>query len=47
MAALRVMDLDMLRRRVNVEQAVTEVGYTLVYGTPKNHSRRSVPFPPS
>jgi integrase len=45
MAALRVVDLDMLRRRVNVDQAVTEVGYTLVYGTPKNHSRRSVPFP--
>lgn len=35
----------MLRRRVNVDQAVTEVGYALVYGTPKNHSRRSVPFP--
>ncbi|HPM51336.1 MAG TPA: site-specific integrase, partial [Rhodoglobus sp.] len=45
MAALRVMDLDMLRRRVSVEQAVTEVGRELVYGTPKNHSRRSVPFP--
>lgn len=45
MAALRVMDLDMLRRRVNVDQAVTEVGRELVYGTPKNHSRRSVPFP--
>jgi integrase len=45
MAALRVMDLDMLRRRVNVDQAVTEVGRELIYGTPKNHSRRSVPFP--
>lgn len=45
MAALRVSDLDMLRRRVNVDQAVTEVGRELVYGTPKNHSRRSVPFP--
>jgi integrase len=45
MAALRVKDLDMLRRRVNVDQAVTEVGRELVYGTPKNHSRRSVPFP--
>lgn len=45
MAALRVMDLDMVRRRVNVDQAVTEVGSELVYGTPKNHSRRSVPFP--
>ncbi len=45
MAALRVMDLDFPRRRVNVDQAVTEVGPDLVYGTPKNHSRRSVPFP--
>jgi integrase len=44
-AALRVKDLDMLRRRVNVDQAVTEVGAELIYGTPKNHSRRSVPFP--
>jgi integrase len=45
MAALRVKDLDMLRRRVNVDQAVTEVRRDLIYGTPKNHSRRSVPFP--
>jgi integrase len=30
---------------VNVDQAVTEVGRELIYGTPKNHSRRSVPFP--
>ena len=35
----------MLRRRVDVDQAVTEVGAELIYGTPKNHSRRSVPFP--
>ncbi len=45
MAALRVKDLDTLRRRANVDRAVTEVGRELVYGTPKNHSRRSVPFP--
>jgi integrase len=45
MAALRVGDLDMPRRRVNVNRAVAEVGRDLVYGTPKNHSRRSVPFP--
>lgn len=45
MAALRVMDLDMLRRRVNVDRAVTEVGGRFVYGTPKNHGRRSLPFP--
>jgi integrase len=29
-AALRVKDLDMLRRRVNVDQAVTEVGPELI-----------------
>lgn len=44
MAALRVKDLDMLRRVVNVDQAVTEVGRELIYGTPKDHFRRSVPF---
>ena len=33
------------KHRVNVEQAVTEVGRDFIYGTPKNHSRQSVPFP--
>jgi integrase len=46
MAALRVQDFDMLRRRVNVSQAVTKVsGSGLVWSTPKTHERRSVPFP--
>lgn len=44
MAALRVQDFDMLRRRVNVSRSVTESG-GLVWGTPKSHERRSVPFP--
>jgi integrase len=44
MAALRVQDFDMLRRRVNVSRSVTECG-TLVWGTPKTGERRSVPFP--
>lgn len=44
MAALRVGDFDMLRRRVNVSRAVTESG-GLVWSTPKTHERRSVPFP--
>jgi integrase len=43
-AALRVQDLDMLRRRVNVSRSVTESG-GLVWSTPKTHERRSVPFP--
>jgi integrase len=44
MAALRVQDFDMLRRRVNVSRSVTESG-GLVWSTPKTHVRRSVPFP--
>ena len=45
MAALAVEDFDMLRRRVNVRWSVTEVSGKLVWSTPKNHERRSVPFP--
>jgi integrase len=44
MAALRVQDFDMLRRRVNISRSVTEVG-GLQWSTPKTHERRSVPFP--
>ncbi|BBY05445.1 tyrosine-type recombinase/integrase [Mycobacterium noviomagense] len=44
MAALRVRDFDMLRRRVNVSRSVTEAG-GLVWRTPKTWERRSVPFP--
>ena len=44
MAALRVCDFDMLRRRVNVSRSVTESG-GLVWSTPKTWERRSVPFP--
>jgi len=46
MAALRVGDFDMLRRRVNVSRSVSECG-TLVWSTPKTGERRSVPFPAS
>jgi integrase len=45
MAALRVDSFDMLRRRVQVTEAVAEVRGKLVWGTPKDHERRSVPFP--
>lgn len=44
MAALRVQDFDMLRRRVNVSRSVTESG-GLQWSTPKSWERRSVPFP--
>jgi integrase len=46
MAALRVQDFDMLRRRVSISRSVSECG-TLVWGTPKTGERRSVPFPAS
>ncbi len=46
MAALRVQDFDMLRRRVNISRSVTEAR-GLVWGTPKTWERRSVPFPAS
>jgi integrase len=44
MAALRVQDFDMLRRRMNVSRSVTESG-GLQWSTPKSWERRSVPFP--
>lgn len=44
MAALRVQDFDMLRRRVNVSRSVTESN-GLVWRAPKTWERRSVPFP--
>jgi len=45
MAALRVSDFDMLRRRANIHRAVAEVRGKLVWSTPKTYERRSVPFP--
>jgi integrase len=45
MAALSVKNFDMLRRRVNIRQSVTEVAGKLTWSTPKGHERRSVPFP--
>ena len=46
-AALRVHNFDMLRRRVNITEAVAEVRVRLVFDTPKGHERRSVPLPRS
>lgn len=46
LAALRVERLDLLRRRLVVSEAMTEVnGGQLVWGTPKSHESRSVPIP--
>ncbi|MHA7287125.1 tyrosine-type recombinase/integrase [Arthrobacter sp. MDT3-44] len=43
--ALRVKDLDMLKRRILVSENAVEVAGRIEVGTPKNHKRRSVPFP--
>ncbi|WP_111718757.1 tyrosine-type recombinase/integrase [Homoserinimonas sp. OAct 916] len=43
--ALRVSDLDMLRRRLAVRLNAVNVGGTIIVGTPKSHTSRSVPFP--
>lgn len=44
-AALRVRRVDLLRRRIEVAEAVVDVGGRLLFGTPKNHQTRSVPVP--
>jgi integrase len=44
-AALRVRDVNLARRRVEVARAVSEPAGRIVFGTPKTHARRSVPFP--
>ena len=41
-AALRVARLDLLRRRIEVAESVTEVGGRAEFGTPKTHQRRAV-----
>ena len=45
MAALSTDRIDFERRRLDISDAVTEVRGALVWGTPKNHERRSVPVP--
>jgi integrase len=45
LAALKVAAVDMGRRRLQVEESVAEVGGRLVWKAPKDHERRSVPFP--
>jgi integrase len=42
---LRVKDVDILRRRINVTVNAVEVGGKIEVGTPKTHKRRSVAFP--
>ncbi|MBA2640481.1 MAG: site-specific integrase [Nocardioidaceae bacterium] len=47
LAALRVSRVDLMRRRLDVAESVTEIGGRPSYGTPKTHQQRSVPVPRS
>jgi integrase len=44
-AALRLRRVDLMRGRLEIVEAVTEVNGRLVFGTPKSHQARSVPMP--
>lgn len=44
-AALRVRHVDLLRRRLRVEESLAEVSGRFVFGSTKNHAVRSVPLP--
>jgi integrase len=46
MAALRVGNVDFLRRRARLVEAVTLVRGVQTWGTPKGHEHRKVPLPP-
>jgi integrase len=43
--ALRVCDIDLGRRRIDVRRAHADVGGHVVLGTPKSHQTRTVPIP--
>lgn len=45
--ALRVRDIDLNRRRIDVHRAYTDLAGKLIEGTPKSHQARTVPLPPS
>src|SRR6266511_1031614 len=44
-AALRLRRVDLMRGRLEIAEAVTEVNGHLVFGPPKTHQTRSVPLP--
>jgi integrase len=47
LAGLRVRRVDLMRRRLDIAEAVVEVRGHVTWGTPKNHQGRSVPIPRS
>lgn len=40
-------NLDVSRRRLSIEESVTEVDGKMIFGTPKSHQQRRVPVPRS
>lgn len=46
-AALRRRHVDLLRRRLRIEDSLAEVNGKLLFGSTKSHAVRSVPIPPS
>jgi integrase len=44
--ALRARHVDLVRRRLDIRRAFSDVRGRLVEGTPKNHQARTVPIPP-
>lgn len=47
LAGLRIACVDLDRRRLTIRASVSEVGGALVWSDTKNHTARSVAFPPS
>lgn len=45
LAGLRVSDVNVARRRLTIDRSVTEVNGRLVWSSPKDGQRRSVPVP--
>jgi integrase len=43
--ALKVENVDLTRRRLQVDENAVTVGGEIIVGTPKSHKRRSVPMP--
>lgn len=43
--ALRVRNVDLMRRRLSIVESMTEVAGRLTLGTPKTHQQRRVPLP--
>ena len=44
-AALRARRVDLFRGRLEIAEAVVDVGGAMVFGTPKSHQHRSMPVP--